>query len=188
VTELDSLIRAIAAGEAVAITPALAIARVAGADYFLEAITHHVYAGDSALHIAAVAYRRDVAEALLAAGAHVRARNRRGAEPLHYACDGGPGPRWNPRAQGAMVTYLIAAGADPNAVDKSGVAPLHRAVRTRCTGAVRALLAGGADVQLRNGSGSTARQIASQTTGRGGSGSPEAKAEQAKILGLLDRV
>jgi ankyrin repeat protein len=69
---------------------------------------------------------------LIATGANVRARNRRGAEPLHYAVDGMPGSRtWNPPAQAATVARLIEAGADPNATDKSGVAPLHRAVRAR---------------------------------------------------------
>jgi ankyrin repeat protein len=41
--------------------------------------------------------------------------------------------------------FLVARGADPDALDKDGVAPLHRAVRTRSTGAVAALLAAGAD-------------------------------------------
>ena len=148
-------------------------------DYFLDEIRHHLYRGDTALHIVAAAYRHEIARELIAAGANVRARNRRGAEPLHYAVDGGPGaPGWNPEAQAAMVTTLLEAGADPNALDKSGVTPLHRAVRTRCAAAVAALLAGGADIQCRNNNGSTPMQIASRTTGRSGSGSVEAKAQQ----------
>src|SRR5437764_12224856 len=51
--------------------------------YFLAAIRHYVYAGDTALHIAAAAYRRELTESLVAKGADVCARNRRGAEPLH---------------------------------------------------------------------------------------------------------
>jgi ankyrin repeat protein len=83
---------------------------------------------------------------LIATGANVRARRRRGAEPLHYAVDGMPGSlKWSPPAQAATVTRLIEAGADPNATNKSGVTPLHRAVRTRCSAAVKALLEGGAD-------------------------------------------
>jgi hypothetical protein len=58
-------------------------------------------------------------------------------------------------------------------------------VRTRSTGAVRALLAGGADASLRSGRGSTPRDLATRTTGRGGSGSAEARREQAEILRLL---
>src|SRR5437660_11087940 len=108
--------------------------------YFLDEIKHYLYAGDTALHVAAAAYHYEIARKLIAADANVRARNRRGAEPLHYAVDGGPGSRhWNPGAQAATVASLIAAGADPNAVDKSGVMPLHRAVRTRCTAAVKVL-------------------------------------------------
>jgi hypothetical protein len=85
------------------------------------------------------------------------------------------------------IAPLIRAGADPNAVDNSGVAPLHRAVRTRCAAAVRALLDGGADVRRKNKSGSTPMLLATQNTGRGGTGSPEAKAQQDKIVRLLEQ-
>jgi ankyrin repeat protein len=156
--------------------------------YFLDEIKHYLYAGDTALHVAAAAYRDEIAQKLMAAGADVRARNRRGAEPLHYAVDGGPGsPIWNPSAQAATVALLVAAGADPNAVDKSGVTPLHRAVRTRCTAAVKVLLESGADIRRKNKNGSTPMQIATRTTGRGGSGSPEAKAQQREIVRLLEQ-
>src|SRR5579862_2211508 len=114
--------------------------------WFLPAISHYAYAGDTPLHIAGAAYATDIAGQLVSMGASIRARNRRGAEPLHYAADGAPGSaRWDPDAQGAVVRFLISAGADPNAKDKSGVAPLHRAVRTRSTAAVQALLDNGAD-------------------------------------------
>jgi Ankyrin repeats (many copies) len=86
-----------------------------------------------------------------------------------------------------MFARGIAAGADPNAVDKSGVTPLHRAVRTRCTAAVKVLLESGADIRRKNKNGSTPMQIATRTTGRGGSGSPEAKAQQAQIVRLLEQ-
>jgi ankyrin repeat protein len=156
--------------------------------YFFEEIMHYLYAGDTALHIAAAAYRPEIVQNLIARGADLRARNRRGAEPLHYAVDGGPGSRtWNPQVQAAIVACLIAAGADPNAVDRSGVAPLHRAVRTRCAAAVQALLDGGADARRANRNGSTPMQLATQNTGRGGSGSPEAKAQQEEIVRLLER-
>src|SRR3954454_23907822 len=59
--------------------------------YFLDEISHYVYAGDTALHVAAAAYELEVAEELVGSGANVSARNRRGAEPLHYAADGIPG-------------------------------------------------------------------------------------------------
>ena len=163
-------------------------ARHGSEGYFFDEIKHYLYAGDTALHIAAAAYRDEIAQKLIAAGADVRARNRRGAEPLHYAVDGGPGsPIWNPSAQAATVASLVAAGADPNAVDKSGVTPLHRAVRTRCTAAVRVLLESGADIRRKNKNGSTPMQIATRTTGRSGSGTPEAKAQQREIVRLLEQ-
>jgi len=162
--------------------------RATATDFFLDDIGHYVYAGDSALHVAAAGCRAVMARLLVSAGADVRARNRRGAEPLHYAADGAPGgPHWNPAAQAATITYLIEAGADPAAVDRSGVAPLHRAVRTRSAAAVNALLVGGADPGQTNKSGSTPMKLAVRSTGRGGSGSTAALAEQAEIIRLLLR-
>jgi Ankyrin repeats (many copies) len=198
---LMSLMRVIAARDAatasrlLGASPGLASQRVeVGATreeartYFLDEIGHYVYAGDSALHIAAAAYQHAIARKLIAMGADVRARNRRGAEPLHYAADGAPGARsWDPDAQAATIAALIRAGADPNAADKSGVMPLHRAVRTRCAAAVRELLDGGADPLARNGNGSTPMDLAMRNTGRGGSGSAEAKAQQAEIVRLLEQ-
>jgi len=154
--------------------------------YFLAAIRHYVYAGDTALHLAAAAYQGELAESLVAEGADVRARNRRGAEPLHYATDGGPGAEhWDPVAQREVIAYLIAAGADPNAVDNSGVAPLHRAVPNRCSAAASALIEGGADPRLKNKSGSTPLHLAVQNTGKSNSGSQAAKDEQGRVIALL---
>jgi hypothetical protein len=156
--------------------------------YFLDEINHYVYRGDTALHVAAAAYRPDLVQQFVRLGADVSAGNRRGAQPLHYAADGAPGSRaWRPSAQAAVIAALIGCGADPNATDKSGVAPLHRAVRTRCSAAVQALLEGGADPALKNKSGSTPMKLATTTTGRGGSGSTESKAQQALIVELLEQ-
>jgi hypothetical protein len=153
--------------------------------WFLDAIGHYIYAGDTALHIAAAAYATNIVRQLIATGADVSARNRR-AEPLHLASMGTPGGHhWNPGAQVATIGCLIEAGADPNALDSSGVAPLHRAVRTRCAAAVEALLEGGADAMLKNKSGSTPMMLAKMTTGRGGSGSIAARAKQQETVRLL---
>jgi Ankyrin repeats (many copies) len=154
--------------------------------YFLFQITHGVYAGDTALHVAAAAYQQDVARALLDLGANVSAANRRHARPLHYAVDGAPGAsRWDPRAQRAMVELLLDAGADVGAVTKEGTTPLHRAVRNRCAEAVAALLEGGADWRTKNKRGSTPLHLAVQTTGRGGTGAAEAQEQQRAIVELL---
>jgi Ankyrin repeats (many copies)/Ankyrin repeat len=183
----------IVASHLLAVNPALAKARFqigatrqTAETFYLNEIGHYIYAGDTALHLAAAAYHQEIVPKLIATGANVRAKNRRGAEPLHYAVDGRPGARtWNPPAQAATVARLIASGADPNAVDKGGVTPLHRAVRTRCAAAVKALLEGGADPRRKNNSGSTPMLLATQNTGRGGSGSSEAKAQQELIVQLL---
>jgi ankyrin repeat protein len=154
--------------------------------YYFKEIEHYLYAGDTALHIAAAAYALEVSKKLLAKGANVRARNRRGAEALHYAADGIPDSHtWNPAAQEAIIECLIAAGADPNAADKSGVTPLHRAVRTRSAAAVRTLLVNGASPRRKNGSGSTPLHLAVQNTGRGGTGSSASREQQREIILLL---
>jgi ankyrin repeat protein len=150
--------------------------------FFFAEISHYLYAGDTPLHMAAAAFRRQVAELLVAHGADCRVKNRRGADPLHYAADAN---RWDPEAQAETIEFLISAGADPDAVDRSGVAPLHRAVRTRSLPAVRALLDGGASPRLPNKAGSTPLHLAVQNTGRGGSGSPQAREQQAGIIRLL---
>ena len=151
-------------------------------DFFFAEIRHYLYRGDTALHMAAAAFRRPVAELLVAHGANCRAKNRRGAEPLHYAADAN---HWSPAAQAETIEYLSSAGADPNALDGSGVAPLHRAVRTRSLAAVRALLDAGADPRQPNKSGSTPLHLAVQPTGKGGSGSERARQQQAGIISLL---
>jgi hypothetical protein len=132
--------------------------------------------------LAAAAFRRRVAELLVSHGADCRSKNRRGAEPLHYAADAN---RWSPTAQAEIIMYLVSIGADPNALDSAGVAPLHRAVRTRSLAAARALLDGGANSRQPNKAGSTPLHLAVQTTGRGGSGSPQAREQQAGIVRLL---
>jgi hypothetical protein len=198
---LLSLLRAIAAGHTpevaslLAASPELATqalqvgaSRQAAEPFFLERIGHYVYVGDTALHIAAGAYAAETARALIVGGGDVRARNRRGAAPLHHAAKGHPGSdAWDPVAQREVIEILVASGADPNGIDKSGVAPLHIAVRTRCSEAVRALLDCGADPMLPNGSGSTPLHLAVQNTGRGDTGAEASRQEQrAIILVLLD--
>ncbi len=161
--------------------PDLVTQRIAD-ERFIAAIVHQVYAGDTLLHVAAAAFQAGMVEALLAKGADVHTRNRRGATALHYAADTN---RDDETVQALTITCLLKAGADANARDKSGTAPLHRAVRTRGALAVKALLDGGADPNLGNGSGSIPFDLAHKTTGRGGSGTPKAKVAQAEIIQLL---
>jgi ankyrin repeat protein len=188
--QLRRLMDAIVLGKGAArlVTPALAKAALGdGATreepraHFYTSIRHYVYAGDTALHVAAAAHRDAIARALIDAGADVHARNRRKQMPLHYAVDG----LGDAAKQVATIEVLLAAGADPNAIDAGGVTPLHRAVRNRCADAVRVLLDGGADRHKKNKSGSTPLDLARITTGKSGSGSPAAKAQQRLILELL---
>lgn len=197
---LRELVDAIVSGDAatvsqlLAASPQLATASfVTGASrqdaktHFLSPVARYIYAGDTALHFAAAAYKSETARTLIAAGADVRAKNRFGDEPLHAAAVGSPGSHfWNPAAQVAIIECLIGAGADPNAADKRGVTPLHKAVRTRCAAAVRALLQHGADPARKNKSGSPPILLAKLNTGRGGTGLPEAKAQQQEIVNLLE--
>jgi Ankyrin repeats (3 copies) len=168
--------------------PSLATARVARRDeFFLAGRLAQIYEGDTALHAAAFSYDSAMARDLITRGADVRARNRRGAEPLHAAVIGAPGSAsWDPARQRDVIRYLIEAGADPDAAAAGGVTPLHRAVRNRCSAAVEALLGAGADPRLRSDRGSTASDLARRATGRGGTGSAAARAEQRIILGLLE--
>ena len=181
--DIDEVSRRLAASPALATTPSdVGATRQESSTFFFADIAHYLYAGDTALHMAAAAFRRPVAELLVAHGADCRAKNRRGAEPLHYAADAN---RWDPTAQAETIAYLTSVGADPNAVDRDGVAPLHRAVRTRSLAGVRALLEGGANARQANRSGSTPLHLAVRNTGRGGSGSPRAREQQAGIVRLL---
>jgi ankyrin repeat protein len=181
--DIDQVARRLAGSPVLATTASdVGATRQQASTFFFADIAHYLYAGDTALHMAAAAFRCRVAELLVAHGADCRAKNRRGAEPLHYAADAN---RWDPAAQAEVITYLMSAGADPSALDNAGVAPLHRAVRTRSLAAVRGLLDGGANSRQPNKMGSTPLHLAVQTTGRAGSGSPQAREQQAGIIRLL---
>lgn len=193
--DLPSLLRAIATGDrrsatkSLDATPSLVTARLARPDeLFIEQCHAQLYEGDTALHAAAFAYDVQLAQELIARGADISARNRRGAQPLHAATNGVPGStNWNPTAQQAIIQFLIEAGADPNATAAGGATPLHRAIRNRCSAAVDQLLRSGANPHLPNDHGSTPSDLAHRTTGRGGTGSDEAKAEQQIIIALLTK-
>ena len=149
-----------------------------------SSIAHWIYAGDSALHVAAAGYRVEIAKLLLESGAdYGAARNHRKSQPLHYASDGYlESVSWDAKRQVRMIEVLLKAGADIHARDKNGATPLHRAVRTRCAEAVKYLLEAGGDVTRQNKPGSTPFHLAVQNTGRGGSGAEKAKVAQRQII------
>jgi len=164
--------------------PALATALIAKPRLCQSKIFHWIYAGDTALHLAAAGHRVELVRVLLDAGADPNsARNHRKSGPLHYTADGYVNGRaWNPKRQVQTIQTLLEAGADISAQDKNGATPLHRAVRTRCADAVQFLLEHGSDAKLKNKPGSTPFHLAAQNTGRGGSGAEAAKAAQGQII------
>ncbi|HET6249350.1 MAG TPA: ankyrin repeat domain-containing protein [Tepidisphaeraceae bacterium] len=147
-------------------------------------IDHWLYAGDTALHLAAAGYRVEIVPLLLAGGADANAaQNHRRSTPLHYAADGYlAGSAWNAANQLKTLALLLHAGADIHTADKNGATALHRAVRTRCSDAVTYLLKSGANPKAKNKPGSTPFHLAVQNTGRGGSGAQAAIAAQRQII------
>lgn len=187
----SELIQVLSAGDEaglvrlLAATPALA-QFTWRADELHPAVGHWLYVGDTALHLAAALRQVGAARLLLAHGAAPNAANRRGARPLHYACDARPhGTTPDRRTQAAALIALLAqGGAELDARDAGGVAPLHRAVRARNVSAVAALLAAGAPVQAAvTKKGTTALHLATQSTGAGGTA--DTLAEQLAIIRLL---
>lgn len=188
---MDRLCRAVVDGDGRAAKrmidaePALVRARIER-DRLVAAIPHHLYVGDTVLHLAAAALNATAVGFILDAGADPNAENRRGATPLHYACDPRPasGGVWNPRRQAEIIGHLLEHGADVEHADRGGATPLHRAVRARSPAAVRRLLEAGARVDCRLGKGaSTPLHLAVQATGAGGTAG--AVDEQLAIIGLL---
>ena len=164
--------------------PALATRLIQTPKLYGADIFHWIYAGDTALHLAAAGYRVEIVQLLLAAGADPNAAmNHRKSSPLHYAADGFiTGPSWDEKRQVETIRCLIDQGADIHLQDMNGATPLHRAVRTRCAAAVKFLLRAGSDPMLKNKPGSTPFHLAVQNTGRGGSGDPAAVRAQREII------
>ena len=157
-------------------------------DHLVASIPHWLYIGDTPLHLAAAAVRTDEARLLLDAGADPNAANRRGATPLHYACDPRPteSATWNRAGQETLIRTLVDRGADLNRADRGGATPLLRAVRARSPGAVRQLLALGADAGVRHArTGVTALDLAQRSSGA--SGTAGTAAERLEIVELLAR-
>ncbi len=155
-------------------------------DRLVASIPHWLYVGDTPLHLAAAAVRLEGALQLLDAGAEANVRNRRGATPLHYACDPRPnaGAVWSRTGQAKLIRALVERGAELNIPDRSGATPLLRAVRARSPGAVRELLRLGADAHLPHPrSGATPLDVAHRPSGA--SGTSATAAERAEIIALL---
>src|SRR3974390_3335544 len=82
--DTDGVSRRLSAAPALATTPSPVGATRQQAAVFFTAISHYLYAGDTALHMAAAAFSRPMAEVLMSRGADCRARNRRGGGGTPY--------------------------------------------------------------------------------------------------------
>src|SRR5438270_9165134 len=108
--------------ELLAAEPALATSLINEPRLCESKIFHWIYAGDTALHLAAAGYRVELVRLFLAAGADPNsARNMRSSSPLHYAADGFvTGPQWDENKQVATIRCLLQNGADIHLQDKNG--------------------------------------------------------------------
>jgi ankyrin repeat protein len=79
-------------------------------------------------------------DALIKAGANVKAANRYGVTPLYLACVNGSAP---------VIAKLLDAGADANGATTEGETPLMTVARTGSVEAAKVLLAHGADVNAK---------------------------------------
>jgi ankyrin repeat protein len=96
--------------------------------------------GRTALHVAALAGDGECVRILLEAGVELEAEDYAGDTPLLLAGVGGDG-------DGRITSMLLAAGAKAGAKNNQGLTGLHARAKTRPgIGAVKALLAAGADV------------------------------------------
>ncbi len=167
--KLGSLLTAIRSGDSSgfekALNPALATAADAG--------------GSTALHHAAAFGTAGMMKSLLAAGAVVNAKNRRGATPLHWALaeegkvrlllDAGADKDAR-QADGRSIVYqaastgngngilrlLLERGANPNTPTANGQTPLMAAAGRGDVEAMRLLLAKQANLHAKSGTGATA--------------------------------
>jgi len=98
--------------------------------------------GWTPLHLACFVGQPDIAEALIARGADVRARSRNPMQntPLHAAAAG---------RNREAVRVLVEHGADVNARQEGGWTALHAASQNGDVEMVRLLIAGGAGVEIR---------------------------------------
>src|SRR5580698_9983888 len=96
-------------GKLVKSDPRLATGLIATARLYQAKITHWIYVGDTALHLAAAGYRVEIVRLLLAAGADPNsAANHRKSRPLHYAADGCiTRPDWNAKRQVKTMQILL---------------------------------------------------------------------------------
>jgi len=103
--------------------------------------------GSTALEWAVQRDNASIVDALIRAGANVRAANAFGVQPVAIAAEKG---------NAEILRMLLSAGADPNAGLSAGETALMTAARTGKVDPIKALLEYGADFNARDGRGQTA--------------------------------
>jgi ankyrin repeat protein len=103
--------------------------------------------GETPLVRAARVSDLEIATALVEAGADVNRPDSQRDTPLIVACGGAPG---GPHA-GDLPAYLLAHGALVTAADAAGLTAMHAAARWGKSASIDALLAAGADIEVRAG-------------------------------------
>src|SRR3989442_10744305 len=124
---MDAILTAIlnddrpSARELLKANPGLATCLIGEARLCESKIFHWIYAGDTALHLAAAGYRIEIVRLLLEAGADPNAaKNHRNSSPLHYAADGFiTGPVWDAKRQVETIRLLLDKGANIHLPDKN---------------------------------------------------------------------
>ncbi len=113
----------------------------------------HSTDGWTVLHLAAFFGHPDLANALLDRGANVNARSTNGLKncPLHAASAGG---------HAELVALLLKRGAEANAVQEGGWTALHSAALAGNRAMTEALLASGANREIRAANNQTALDLA----------------------------
>lgn len=99
------------------------------------------------LFIAAEKGHTEIANALLAHGAEINAKDSSGNTALHHAAQGG---------HTDIVNRLLAAGVEIDAKGSFGETAMHRAVWGRHTEIAHALVTGGADIDAKDSASTTA--------------------------------
>ena len=162
--------------------PAMHLIIDAGAD-----IERRSPRGSTPLHAAAVARFSDGVLALLSAGAEVMAVTDDGSTAMHLAVT--DRNQVSALSEGDTLTTLAAlaeAGVDPNARTKQGLTALHVAVANGSPEIVEALLACGANPDVPDAGGKTARQYARDRRPGGSNDMAQTRHTYKAVLDMIE--